>query len=145
MFMTDDVRGRLRGLCSERGESLAALSRLVGKNDAYLQQFLTKGTPRRLPEEVRRTLARYFSVPESMLGGPETDPALDPHGLIAVPRSSARASAGAGALNEGDRYRPAFAFDPAWLRQLTATPAERLSSIAPSTSVCNQRRRPGSG
>ena len=129
MLMMDDVRAMLRGLCTERGESLAALSRLVGKNEAYLQQFLTKGTPRRLPEDVRRTLSRYFAVPDSMLGGPEADPALDPNGLVAVPRSSARVSAGPGALNEAERFRPAFAFDPAWLRQLTSSPAQRLSVV----------------
>ena len=127
--MLDEVRARLRGLCVERGESLAALSRLVGKNEAYLQQYLTKGTPRRLPEDVRRTLARYFAIPDSLLGGPEVDPALDPNGLVAVPRTAVRASAGPGALNDSERFRPAFAFDPLWLRQLTATPAARLSVI----------------
>ena len=71
--MTDDPRDTLQRLCQERGESLAGLSRLLGRNDAYLQQYLRKGSPRRLPEAERRTLARYFAIPDSILGGPGID------------------------------------------------------------------------
>ena len=52
--MSDDARSTLTRLCAERGESLAGLSRLLGRNDAYIQQYLRKGTPRRLPERDRR-------------------------------------------------------------------------------------------
>lgn len=127
--MTDDSRATLERLCAERGESLAGLSRLLGRNDAYLQQYLRKGSPRRLPEAERRTLARYFAIPDSMLGGPAVDPALETGTLVAVRRSVVRASAGAGAEAEDQLARPHFAFDPGWLRALTATPGERLTMI----------------
>ncbi len=127
--MTDDPRDTLQRLCLERGESLAGLSRLLGRNDAYLQQYLRKGSPRRLPEAERRTLARYFAIPDSLLGGPAVDPSLETGALVAVRRSAVRASAGAGAVAEDQSVRPHFAFDPAWLRALTGTPGERLTMI----------------
>lgn len=63
-----EVRALLLTLSVGHGESLAALSRLVGKNAAYLQQFVTRGSPERLPEDVREKLARYFEVDERLLG-----------------------------------------------------------------------------
>ena len=116
-------------LCAERGESYASLSRLLGRNDAYIQQFLKKGTPRRLPERERRTLARYFSIPESMLGGPEGSDSYAGGSLIPVVRSAAHASAGPGAFVDEGMTRPYFGFDERWLRGLTATPAARLSMV----------------
>ena len=39
-------REKLADLARERGESLAALSRMLGRNASYLQQYITKGSPR---------------------------------------------------------------------------------------------------
>jgi len=129
LTMSDDARATLQRLCSDRGESLAALSRLLGRNNAYIQQYLRKGTPRRLPENERRTLARYFAVPESILGGVAWDPGLETGSLVPVQRSAVRASAGPGAAADDLGARPYFAFDPTWLRALTAAPAAKLSVI----------------
>ena len=127
--MSDDARATLQRLCSDRGESLAALSRLLGRNNAYIQQYLRKGTPRRLPESERRTLARYFAVPESILGGMASDPRLETGSLVPVQRSVVRASAGPGASGDDQSARPYFAFDSGWLRALTPAPAAKLSVI----------------
>lgn len=127
--MDDVARTTLQRLCSERGESLAGLSRLLGRNEAYIQQYLRKGSPRRLPETERRTLSRYFSIPDAMLGGPAAEPEVAGSTLIAVTRAAVRASAGAGTVAEDERARPQFAFEAAWLRALTATPGNRLTMI----------------
>ena len=66
-----DPRERLLRLASHRGVSLSQLSKLIGRNSSYLQQFVRKGSPRRLAETDRRTLARFFGVNESDLGAPE--------------------------------------------------------------------------
>ena len=124
--MPNDPRKALERLCAERGEDFAGLSRLLGRNPAYIQQYIRRGTPKRLKEEERRKLARYFGVSESLLGGPAGQPADD---MVAVPRSLASAAAGAGAAGTDDSARPYFAFDPKWLRHLTAAPAEALSMI----------------
>ena len=60
-------RARLLELSQARGVSLAALSELVGRNPTYLQQFIRKGSPRKLEEQDRATLARFFGVDEQIL------------------------------------------------------------------------------
>lgn len=66
----EGARARLDALIREAGASYADVSRLLGKNPAYIQQFIRRGTPRRLAEEDRRALARHFGVPEAELGAP---------------------------------------------------------------------------
>ena len=127
--MTSEPRQVLERLCAERKENLAALSRMIGRNDAYIQQYLRKGTPRQLKERERRVLATYFKVPESLLGGLPEDGAAQFGELVPVLRTAVRASAGPGALVEAEATRPYFGFDPAWLRSLTNSPASKLSVI----------------
>jgi phage repressor protein C with HTH and peptisase S24 domain len=128
-FMTGDPRQVLEQLCAERGENFASLSRLIGRNDAYIQQYLRKGTPRQLKERERRTLARYFQVPESMLGGMPDDEVATYGELVPVIRSPVRASAGPGAIPGEESGRPYFAFDPKWLKAMTPSPSAKLSLI----------------
>lgn len=125
--MPNDPRKALERLCAERGEDFAGLSRLLGKNPAYIQQYIRRGTPRRLKEEERRKLARYFGVSESLLGAPQE--AERSAGLIAVPRIPVRASAGPGAIPNGERALPYFAFDERWLKALTGASAANLAII----------------
>ena len=129
MVMTSTPRQVLEKLCAERGENFASLSRLVGRNDAYIQQFLRKGTPRQLKEVERRKLARYFQIPESMLGGPPEDRDATYGELVPVVRVAVRASAGPGAITGEESVRPYFAFEPRWLKALTDSPAAKLSVI----------------
>jgi len=129
-FMVD-ARETLHRLMTERGDSSVALSRLLGRNAAYIQQFIKRGIPRKLDEDDRRTLARYYGVPEAMLGGPAEMPAIAPPGLartrgakfVAIPRLAVGASAGPGALVGSEGVEAQFGFDAAWLRRLTADPA----------------------
>jgi hypothetical protein len=127
--MPNDPRKVLERLCAERGEDFAGLSRLLGKNAAYIQQFIRRGTPKRLREEERRTLARYFQVSEAILGGPASSLDDAPVGLISVGRSPVRASAGPGVIPGSEYEKPYFAFEPRWLRGVTAAPPEQLSII----------------
>ncbi len=122
-----DARETLNRLMTERGDSSVALSRLLGRNAAYVQQFVKRGVPRKLDEEDRRTLARYFGVAEAALGGPveAVPPAARGRartGLVSISQLSVGASAGPGALPDGERVEARFGFDAAWLRRLTATP-----------------------
>lgn len=126
--MVLDPRIALERLCTERGEDFASLSRMLGRNPAYIQQFVRRGVPRRLKEEERRKLARYFGVSESMLGGPP-EAELPASGLVPVLRSAVHASAGPGAIPSEESGKPYFAFEPRWLKALTSSPADRLSII----------------
>jgi phage repressor protein C with HTH and peptisase S24 domain len=139
--MLNDPRAVLERLCAERGEDFAGLSRMLGRNPAYVQQFVRRGVPRRLDERDRRLLARYFGIPESMLGAPEGDPEPPPASLVPIARATARASAGPGVMPVEEHGRPYFAFDERWLRKLTAASAADLvvlrvegDSMAPTLS-----------
>ena len=125
--MLPDPRIVLERLCAERGEDFAGLSRMLGRNAAYIQQYVRRGVPRRLKEEERRKLARYFSVSETVLGGPADLPGRE--GLVAVNRTAVRASAGPGAIVSEESGRPYFAFDERWLKALTGSPSDKLSII----------------
>jgi len=114
-----DVRSTLAGLADEAGTSLAWLSRALGRNDAYLQQFVKRGTPRRLDEEDRRWLAAYFNVDERALGGTAGGDAT----MIAVRRIDADAHAGAGGLVEDDRNGGEERIDPRVVARLGVSPA----------------------
>ncbi len=123
----DAARAGLARLIGEQGADYAGLSRLIGRNPAYIQQYIKRGTPRRLAEEDRRLLARYFGVSEAALGGPSPAPAAG-DGLARVARLEVGASAGPGAVADDERARGHIAFDPGWLRRLAADP-KRLSLI----------------
>lgn len=110
-------RAALADLIARSGEGYAALSRLLGRNDAYLQQFVTRGSPRELAERDRGLLARYFGVAETVLGGPELP------GLVEITRLDVGASAGPGGLVDREARRRSGALDPGLLRQLGVRPA----------------------
>ncbi len=126
--MNSDPRAVLERLCQERGEDFAGLSRMLGRNSAYIQQFVRRGVPKKLKEEERKKLARFFAVPESLLGGPPEADSATP-GLVPVNRTLVRASAGPGSFAGEERGRPYFAFDQQWLKTLTPSAASSLSII----------------
>jgi phage repressor protein C with HTH and peptisase S24 domain len=146
-----DVRAELEQIIREQGEDYASLSRLLGRNAAYIQQFIRRGVPRKLDEDDRRTLARYLGVDEARLGG-RSDGAAPSHNIqahntqarntqlrdahsrpepamVIIPRLAVGASAGPGAHAEGEEETGRIAFDERWVRRLGANP-RGLSMIA---------------
>lgn len=125
-----DPRANLERLIRERGEDYASLSRLLGRNAAYVQQYIKRGSPRRLAEDDRRLLANYFGVDEALLGGGYSRPAAEP-GLVSVARLDVGASAGPGATGTDERRLGRIGFDSAWMRRLGLGGGEpgRLSLI----------------
>lgn len=129
----EDPRIVLERLIAERGENYADLSRLLKRNPAYIQQFIKRGSPRKLDEEDRRVLARYFGVAEELLGGPGAGVAIERKSrplpaVVPVPRLALGASAGSGSLDEDERAAGVLAFDANWLRHLGVRP-QRVSII----------------
>jgi phage repressor protein C with HTH and peptisase S24 domain len=126
--MVPDPRLVLERLCAERGEDFAGLSRMLGRNAAYIQQVVRRGVPKRLKEEERRKLARYFSIPETLLGGP-ADSEQPSMGLLSVKRHPVSVSAGPGAVVTEELGKPYFAFDERWLKALTPSQPSKLSIV----------------
>jgi repressor LexA len=69
---------------------------MLGRNSAYLQQWVRYGSPRVLAEQDRRMLANFFGVSQASLGGEDQ---LEPW---RVPRLDVAASAGPGATPEDE-------------------------------------------
>lgn len=128
MDLPPGPRAELARLIAERREDYAGLSRMLGRNAAYIQQFIKRGVPRKLAEEDRRKLARYFNVEESLLGGPAAQPSAAP-GLIAIPRFDVHVSAGPGAFADGERAVAHLGFDEKFLKQLCSARPSDLSII----------------
>jgi hypothetical protein len=126
--MMNDARLVLERLCAEHGDDFAGLSRMLGRNAAYIQQYVRRGVPRRLGEEERRKLAHYFGVSEAILGGPG-EIVSAPAGLISVNRHAVAVSAGPGAVASNELAKPYLAFDERWLKALTPSSPSDLSIV----------------
>ena len=123
-MIAPDSRVRLMELVEAQGVSLSGLSALLGRNPSYLQQFVRKGSPRKLEESDRRTLARFFGVDEGELGGVGGGAAAAPYAgqrkapgdWANVPRLPLGASAGPGAVADGELPVGQLRFSSRWLK-----------------------------
>lgn len=108
-----DIRRALDDLIKGRGETYASVSRMLGRNAAYIQQFIKRGSPAQLDDSDIVQLAMHFRVPEALLGGPDrpTDGGLT---TIALPVLSSTRYAGTAANVR--------LVDESWLRSLTKSP-----------------------
>lgn len=129
MDADESARATLARLIDERREDFAGLSRLIGRNVAYIQQYVRRGTPKRLAESDRRRLANYFGVEEQLLGAPEPTGRAAASNLVPIPRLQISASAGHGTITDRERTLASIAFDPAWLKQVTSAAPGDLSII----------------
>ena len=116
----DPTRLRVMKLIQQKRTDLKKASLAIGRNAAYLQQYLYRGIPKTLPEDAREALAAFLGVPEESLRPAKTESAMEPAlpqvvaaasvsamggsmpGFSQVPELDVRASAGHGAFHEGD-------------------------------------------
>lgn len=122
----EHVREELDRLIQQRRLGYSSISRMIGRNSSYIQQFIKRGSPRKLDDDDRRTLASFFGVDEQVLGGPPV-PMRD--GLIEIPVLNVDASAGFGAIAESETAHTRFGFDERWLGRLTRAKSASLSII----------------
>ncbi|RIV91482.1 LexA family transcriptional regulator [Aurantiacibacter xanthus] len=123
-----EARRRLAEVARERGSSLAALSRMLGRNPTYLQQYITKGSPRKLEEEDRRKLAQFLGIAESELGAPSELVSQRVGDWVELSRLNIDASAGPGALHHTEESFDAFHFSRRWLAE-NGLEGAKLSAI----------------
>ncbi|WP_347812967.1 S24 family peptidase [Novosphingobium sp. PhB165] len=103
---------------------------MIGKNASYLQQFIKKGSPKKLEEVDRSALARFFGVEESELGKAKENYDAAP-AWVGVPRLTVGASAGPGAHAGDEEVFGTLRFSARWLRSMGLSP-EMLSAITVS-------------
>jgi hypothetical protein len=123
-----------------KGASLA-----MGRNAAYLHQFVYRGSPKVLSEDDREALANHLGCEPDELKHKKTPPrkprkkvalkegrvepssaTAAPEGYRAIPEIDVRASAGPGALNEGlEETKEMWFFpDPVIRHEFRARPAD---------------------
>jgi cyanate lyase len=68
----DVVRKLILDKLQELDLGMAEVSKRLGRNETYLQQFLKRGSPRELHERDRIRLAEILSVSEEQLRGPSS-------------------------------------------------------------------------
>ncbi len=129
----NDPRANLERLIRKNGDDFSSLSRMLGKNPAYIQQFIKRGTPRKLDEQDRRKLAEFYAVDEQLLGG--SNPAAAGQALahrnqnmVRIRQLQLGASAGPGSLADDEPPQDSMAFGAKWLKQIGTDP-DKLSLI----------------
>ena len=114
--MMDDPRTTLIDLAAAGGTSLASLSRMLGRNPAYIQQYVRRRSPRVLEEADIAALARFFGVDPARLG------ATAAPSWWRVKRLDIAVSAGPGALIDAEVATGTDLLDPGLARRLGLQP-----------------------
>jgi phage repressor protein C with HTH and peptisase S24 domain len=142
----DPIRLKIMKLIQNSDSDLKNASIAIGRNAAYLHQYLYRGTPKNLPEDAREALAAHLGVDDDSLRPPSSvkpepfeaapnsatvaptrrraRPSVD--GFVAVSELDVRASAGAGALFDGlEESRATWLFpDPVIRHEFRARPED---------------------
>lgn len=109
-----DARTKLDMLIKRNGETYSSLSRLLGRNSAYIQQFIKRGSPERLDDFDATQLALHFGIDPEDLG---VAPTVD-GGRVAAVRLPVNGPQGRNVSGEAPRL-----VDKKWLAKLTSEPA----------------------
>ena len=68
LAIDDLIRDRIRSLIeASESDTFASISELLGRNHAYIHQYVHRKTPRALREEDRRRIAGHFRIPPNTL------------------------------------------------------------------------------
>jgi len=114
----DTIRAYLKNLVGTRkGINLRTLSRQIKKNDAYLHQYIYRGTPKSLPENVRYRLAMLLDIHESELRETTHDVAIPD--AVFLPYLDIDISAGHGSISDDlAEAGNSWVFDRQFLQQI---------------------------
>lgn len=107
-------RQELDQLIKERGESYASVSRLIGRNSSYVQQYIKRGSPVRLDPSDIAQLALHFEVPTSLFGG-KISSGIVHRSTVTVPILLTG--------SQKEKTEKSRLVDEGWLRRLTERPA----------------------
>lgn len=128
----DALRRHIAQLAQESGATLAQISKKIGRNQTFLQQYLNYNKPKTLSEQDRTALADFFRVDEETLRDPaHPKSATAPRGkpgiarvpqgnMVMVDEPEAMLHAGAGGVAvldaDGDRLHAQWGIPADYLR-----------------------------
>ena len=130
-----EIRHRLDQLIQDRGgDDYSSVSSLIGKNHAYIQQYIKRGIPKQLRPEDRKILARHYGVSQEYFGAnsgfsESSTPYSYPISILSISYYDIQASAGMGALNEHDHIVGTLPFDKKQLRDLGCSEPDHLAVL----------------
>lgn len=124
----DVVRKRILRALNERGMDMKELSLRLGRNHAYMQQFLYRGLPRQLKEADRRKISAILSILETDLGGPSGAPSAAVQ-YRTVPEYAVTAAAGGGAVVAEENIISGWPFAEDYLESELKLGAAQLAII----------------
>ena len=111
-------RRALLGAISDAADqwSLASLSRALGRNAAYLHQYIHRQSPRHLPEADRHRIAKWLSIPHHCLRAPSDAITDSPDDITTIPFFDIDSAAGHASIiddfaettEEGWQFTPAI-------------------------------------
>lgn len=73
---SEEARENLKRIADAQGETLAGLSRFIGRRDGYLHAYISAGIPQALRTPERQLLARYFGIDEREIAVPPAEASL---------------------------------------------------------------------
>ena len=121
-------------------DDYASISALIGKNHAYMQQFIKRGVPKCLKEDDLGKIIAHFNISLDYFGSPddflfpgenasETEDSDFDGDYIRVNVYDIEAAAGAGAIVENNNVANKLAFKRSWIRSSSNAAAEDLAVI----------------
>ena len=126
----DSARNKLVNAVAEKGLTLKDASLRIGRNHAYLQQFVERNIPARLKEQDRVQLAELLGLSEVELGAPERERARDlGSNVTSIAEYNVHVSAGGGALVGEENKRRNWPFASDYLQSELGLSQSRLAVV----------------
>lgn len=129
-------------------DDYASISALIGRNHAYMQQFIKRGVPKCLRDDDMKKIIQHFNISLDYFGTPDDFPNpgqghsdnLDnefDEEYIRVNVYNIEAAAGAGSVVENNEIANKLAFKKSWIRSSSNAMADDLAVITVSGDSMN--------
>lgn len=127
----DSVRRKLVNAIGEKGLTLKEVSLRIGRNHAYLHQFVERNIPAALKENDRVKLSELLGLNEADLGAPTRQPSRvsEPSNITSIAEYQVHVSAGGGALVSEENKRRNWPFATDYLKSELGLERSRLAIV----------------
>lgn len=129
-------------------DDYASISALIGRNHAYMQQFIKRGVPKCLRDDDMEKIVDHFKIPTDYFGSPDDfpNPGQDHSEIlenefdeeyVRVNVYDIEAAAGAGSVVENNEIANKLAFKKSWIRSSSNATSDDLAVITVSGDSMN--------
>lgn len=82
MNTPEEIRKKIGLLITQKNLNYRSISKMLGRADSYIQQYITRGYPQVLKEKDRKKLSEILEVPEQELTNIDITPKFSPTTII---------------------------------------------------------------